>query len=278
MQKWYPLIVPFLLKNPKIARMLRVSKLPTENTANTLQVNGIEFYYETQGAGEPLLLLHGGSGSHEDWVYAGRDEFMREYTLIMPDARGHGRSTNPAKAISHRQCALDTLALLDHLGIHKCKAIGLSMGGNILLHMATLQPDRIEAMVVVSATMYFPEQARAIMRQVPVENQPQKEWDTMRKRHKHGDEQIMAIWEWLQGMADSHDDMNFTPPALSRITAPTLIVYGDRDFLYPIEMAVDMYRAVPRSTLWVVPNGGHGPVFLDAAPLFVKTALAFLRT
>jgi pimeloyl-ACP methyl ester carboxylesterase len=258
--------------------MPRVSTLPNENTANTLQVNGVELYYETQGAGEPLLLLHGGSGSHEDWVYAGRDEFSREYALIMPDARGHGRSTNPAMAITHRQCALDTFALLDHLGINKCKAIGLSMGGNILLHMATLQPDRIEAMVVVSATMYFPEQARAIMRQVPIDDQPPREWETMRKRHKHGDGQIMAIWEWLRGMADSHDDMNFTPPALSRITASTLIVYGDRDFLYPVEIAVDMYRAIPQSALWVVPKGGHGPVFLDAAALFVKTSLAFLRT
>jgi pimeloyl-ACP methyl ester carboxylesterase len=254
-----------------------VSQVPNENTGNTLQVNGIELYYETQGAGEPLLLLHGGGGSHADWVHAGREEFAREFTLITPDARGHGRSTNPANTITHRQCALDTLALLDHLGIQKCKAIGLSMGGNILLHMATLQPDRIQAMVVVSATMHFPEQARAIMRQVPTENQPPKEWETMRKRHMHGDQQILAIWEWLRGMADSYDDMNFTPPSLSRITALTLIVYGDRDFLYPIEMAVDMYRAIPRSTLWVVPNGGHGPVFLDAAPHFVKTALAFLR-
>jgi pimeloyl-ACP methyl ester carboxylesterase len=250
----------------------------TENSGNTLQVNGIELYYEKHGAGEPLLLLHGGSGCHEDWVYAGRDEFAREYTLITPDARGHGRSTNPANSITHRQCALDTLALLDHLRIKKCKAIGISMGGNILLHMATLQPDRITAMVVVSATMYFPEQARAIMRQVPVDTQPPQAWETMRKRHKLGDEQIKAIWEWSRGMADSYDDMNFTPPALAKITASTLIVYGDRDFLYPIEMAIDMYRAIPRASLWVVPNGGHGPVFLDAAPHFAKTALTFLRT
>jgi len=278
MQKWYSLTVSlFHWKNPKNARMLRVSQMPTENAGKILQVNGIDLYYETQGTGEPLLLLHGGSGSHEDWVHAGRDDFMREHTLIMPDARGHGRSTNPAKTITHRQCALDTLALLDHLRVAKCKAIGLSMGGNILLHMATLQPDRIEAMVVVSSTMYFPEQARAIMRHVPIDNQPPKEWETMRKRHKHGDGQIMAIWEWLRDMADSHDDMNFTPPSLARITARTLVVYGDRDFLYPIEMAVDMYRAIPQSTLWVVPKGGHGPVFLDAAPLFVKTAMAFLR-
>ena len=254
-----------------------MSQMPTENTGRVLQVNGIDLYYETQGSGEPLLLLHGGSGSHEDWVHAGRDEFVREYALIMPDARGHGRSTNPAKTITHRQCAHDTLALLDHLGIQKCRAIGLSMGGNILLHMATLQPERIEAMVAVSSTMYFPEQARAIMRQVPVDNQPPKEWETMRKRHKHGDEQIMAIWEWLRGMAESHDDMNFTAPSLARITARTLIVYGDRDFLYPVEMAVDMYRAIPQSTLWVVPKGGHGPVFLDAAPFFVKTVLDFFR-
>jgi pimeloyl-ACP methyl ester carboxylesterase len=251
--------------------------MPEENTGLTVRVNGIDLHYQTYGSGEPLLLLHGGTGCHEDWAYAGRDELLREYTLVAPDARGHGRSTNPGRTITHRQCALDTLALLDHLGIAKCRAIGLSMGGNILLHMATLQPDRIEAMVVVSATMYFPEQARAVMRQVPVENQPQKEWDTMRKRHKLGDEQIIALWQWAREMADSYDDMNFTPPILSRITAATLIVYGDRDFLYPVEMAVEMYRAIPRSALWVVPNGGHGPVFLNAAAQFVQTALAFFR-
>src|SRR5579862_4286998 len=185
----------------------------------SVPLNDIEMFYEVEGSGEPLLLLHGGTGCHENWVHAGGEQFAREYTLVKPDARGHGRTTNPQRTITHRQCALDTFALLDHLGIRKCKAIGLSMGGNILLHMATLQPERIEAMIVVSATMYFPEQARAIMRQVSVASQPPKEWETMRKRHKHGDEQIVAIWEWLHGMADSHDDMNFTPPLLSRIKA-----------------------------------------------------------
>ena len=242
---------------------------------DTVALNGIEIFYETDGSGEPLLLLHGGGGCHEDWIHAGREEFVRQYALVAPDARGHGRSTNSARTITHRQCAADMLALLGHLKIDRCKAIGLSMGGNILLHMATMQPDRIEAMVVVSATMYFPEQARVIMRQVSVENQPAGEWDTMRKRHKLGDDQIRALWEWQRGMKDSYDDMNFTPDSLGRIQASTLIVYGDRDFLYPVEMAVQMYRAIPRSALWVVPQGGHGPGFLDAAPQFVKTTLAF---
>jgi pimeloyl-ACP methyl ester carboxylesterase len=77
---------------------------------------------------------------------------------------------------------------------------------------------------------------------------------------------------------DSYDDMNFTPASLARITASPLIVDGDRDPLYPVEMAVDMYRAIPRAALWVVPNGGRGPIFFDAAPQFVQTALSFFRT
>ncbi len=246
--------------------------------AETVELNDIEMYYETEGAGEPLLLLHGGTGCQEDWIYAGQDQFANEYAIIKPDARGHGRTSNPQKTITHRQCALDTLALLDHLGIRRCLAIGLSMGGNTLLHMATLQPERIEAMVVVSATMYFPEQARAIMRQIPAAyKQPPQEWERMRKSHKLSDHQITSLWDWTRDMQDSYDDMNFTPPSLSTITASTLIVYGDRDPLYPVEMAVAMYRAIPRSALWMVPNGGHGPIFADAAAQFAQTALAFFR-
>jgi pimeloyl-ACP methyl ester carboxylesterase len=251
--------------------------MANEANGSTVHVNGIDLFYEVEGAGEPLLLLHGGTGTHENWAYAGRNQFLREYKLIAPDARGHGRSTNPLRTITHRQCALDMLGLLDHLGIQRCRAIGISMGGNILLHMATMQPERIAAMVTVSSTMYFPEQARAIMHQIPVENQAPSEWETMRQRHRLGDDQIVALWEWGRGMSVSYDDMNFTPPLLSRITAPTLIVYGDRDFLYPIEMGVEMYRAIPKSALWVVPNGGHGPVFMDAAAQFAQTALTFLR-
>jgi len=242
-----------------------------------LAIHGIEMFYEIDGAGEPLLLLHGGGGCHEDWSYAGRDEFRKHFTLIAPDARGHGHSTNPQRIITHRQCALDMLSLLDHLGIGRCRAIGISMGGNILLHMATMQPKRLTAMVVVSAAMRFPEQARKVMREVSVENHTETEWQTMRKRHRLGDEQIRALWEWQRGMSESYDDMNFDWAALARITASTLIVYGDRDFLYPVEMGVEMYRGIPRSELWVVPNGNHGPVFLADAARFAETAIGFFE-
>lgn len=243
-----------------------------------VEVGDVQIYYEREGDGEPLLLLHGGTGCHEDWIYAGRNEFVREYSVIAPDIRGHGASSNPQATITHRQCAVDTLALLDRLGIRKCRAIGVSMGGNILLHLATIQPDRIAAMVVVSATMYFPEQARALMRQAPSpHDQPPHEWERMRRSHKRGDQQVIELWNWIRSLQDSYDDMNFTPPSLSKLLPPTLIIHGDRDPLYPLEMAMELYRAIPQSSLWVIPNGAHGPIFGDAAPQFAHTALKFFR-
>jgi pimeloyl-ACP methyl ester carboxylesterase len=68
-------------------------------TSQRVQINDIEMYYEIEGFGEPLLLLHGGTGCQENWAHAGRYQFVREYTLIKPDARGHGRTTNPQKRL-----------------------------------------------------------------------------------------------------------------------------------------------------------------------------------
>jgi len=242
-----------------------------------MSVNGAELYLEVSGAGEPLLLLHGMAGCSQDWQYAGRESLAKRYPLVAVDARGHGRSTNPGRAFSHRQLAADVRALLDALGIRRCKAIGMSMGGNTLLHVATQEPDRIDAMVLVSATPYFPEQARAIMRTISPDDRPPEEWRALRERHVHGDDQIRALFEAQRGLADSDDDMCFTPQELGGIRARTLVVYGDRDPLYPVELGVELYRAIPGAALWVVPGGGHGPIFLEAAELFARTALAFLE-
>lgn len=250
----------------------------TDAFTGSVSVNGIDLHYEICGTGEPLLLLHGFTGCAGDWRYAGRDALASHFELIVVDARGHGRSTNSAATITHRQCALDVLGLLDELGVQRCRAIGMSFGGNTLLHLATLAPERVSAMVLVSATLYFPEQARAVMAQVPVDAQSAEEWQSMRQRHHHGDQQIRALWRQQRAFKDSYDDVNFTPPYLSRITARTLIVHGDRDPLYPVEMGVALHRAIPESALWVLPNAAHGPIFLERAELFVRTCRDFFTS
>jgi len=249
----------------------------SRTTNQTVRVNDADLYVEIHGAGEPLLLLHGFTGSSQDWIHAGRELLAEHFELIAVDARGHGRSTNPRATLTHRQCASDTVALLDQLGIARCKAIGMSFGGNILLHVATQHPNRIGAMVIVSATPYFPLQARNIMAALAVEAQPPEAWEAMRARHHLGDEQIRALFAQQHAFKDSYDDMNLTPPELARIRARTLIVQGDRDPLYPLELSVDMYRSVPNAELSVVPNAGHGPIFVQHAESFARTAIEFLR-
>lgn len=238
--------------------------------------NRLEMYCEIHGEGEPLVLLHGFTGCGSNWEpFIG--EFERDYRLIVPDLRGHGRSTNPSNVFTFRQSALDVFALLDGLGIEKFNAVGVSGGAKTLLHMATQQSDRLEAMVLVSATPYFPPQARVIMSQLTPETRSEQEWQTMRQWHKQGDEQIRALWMQGNGFKDSYDDMNFTPPHLATITARTLIVHGDRDPFYPVQLAIELFEAIPRSYLWVIPNGGHGPIYGDQKDAFAKTGLAFLR-
>lgn len=236
----------------------------------------MEMYYETYGQNEPLLLLHGFLGAGADWgqILKSPPDGFRS---IIPDMRGHGRTTNPTGAYTLRRSAEDMLALMDALNIQRCKGIGLSAGGQTLLQMAAMQPDRVEAMVLVSVAQYFPEQARAIMRTVSPFNQPEAEWEVMRQRHRQGDDQIRALWKQANTFKDSYEDMSLTPPQLATIKARTLIVHGDHDPFYPVSLAVEMFSAIPRSNLWIVPNGGHGPIFGDRSEAFVSTALAFLR-
>jgi pimeloyl-ACP methyl ester carboxylesterase len=241
-----------------------------------LDINGFHMHVDRRGDGEPLLLLHGGTGIGADWALVFTAGDPAGYDLIVPDLRGHGRSTNPSRAFTFRQAAADVFAMLDRLGVPRVKAIGLSMGAKTLLHMATQQPDRIDAMVLVSATPYFPAPARAAMAQLSVDNFSDADWAAQRARHVHGDEQIRMLFDQMRALKDSYDDMAFTPPLLATITARTLIVHGDRDPLYPVELALEMYRAIPSSALWVVPNGGHGPIFGSQAAAFVSVAMNYL--
>ena len=219
----------------------------------TLAVNGLDLFVRDTGSGEPLLLLHGFTGSGDDWQHV-FSQPPDGYRVIAPDLRGHGRSTNPGGSLTFREVAHDVFALLDQLGLDRVKAIGMSAGANTLLHMATSQPGRVAAMIHVSGTPRFPDHVRDMMRAMPAD----------------------GVGRYAHQLAGDRDDMNFTAASLSVITARTLIVHGDRDPLYPVELAVELYRGIPGSSLWVVPGGGHGPIFGEQSAAFAAAAAAFL--
>ena len=226
--------------------------------SHTAELNGLKIFYRDNGEGDPLLLLHGFTGSGDDWKHVFPD-IPAGYRVLAPDLRGHGSSTNPSGIFRFADIARDIFALLDHLGIDCVQAIGMSAGANTLLHMATQQPGRISAMIHVSGTPRFPEQARAVMRSMNDITMPNADL----RRYAHA-------------LADDRTDMNFDAASLSTISARTLIVHGDRDPLYPVESAVELLRGIPQASLWVVPGGGHGPIFGHQAAPFASAAIAFL--
>ncbi len=245
----------------------------------TIRVNDIDMHCEIRGEGPPLLLLHGFTGAGADWAHVfDLEELAATYRVIIPDLRGHGRTSNDRDSIWHRDCARDVVALADALGVAAFRAVGLSMGANVMLHVSSRAPSRVVAQVLVSATPHFPREARAVMRSIAAAPRSDDEWRVMRSRHARGDAQIEALFRQMGAFADSHDDLSFTPPLLGEISARTLLVAGDRDPLYPLESTTfELHRAIRDAYLFTVPSGGHGPIFGEWKETFVRAALGFLR-
>jgi pimeloyl-ACP methyl ester carboxylesterase len=243
----------------------------------TLQVNGIEMYYEIIGEGEPLILLHGALLHTGDTWKNVADDFAKNFQVIVPDLRGHGATMQPSgEYFTTKQIAFDVFGLLDHLDIDSFSAMGISMGGVTLLHMATQQPDRIDSMVLIGTAGYRSADGREIARSNDPYAIPEDQMRRLREIHKHGDQQIISLMEWSRKAADDYQDINFTPPYLSTIRANTLIVHGERDRRIPISNAMEMYEAIPNSFLWIVPNGSHVPIRQFYEENFIEVAEAFL--
>lgn len=248
---------------------------PIPVVAETLAVNGISLHYTVQGTGEPLLLLHGFGSCAADWgsMAAG---LSTTYKVISIDARGHGQSTNPRGKFSHAQSAEDVRALMDTLGIKHARALGFSSGGITLLHLATQHPDRLSQMVVVGATNYFPPAARAILQSATMNDLPPEVLDEYRQCASRGEVQVRSLVDQFRALGFSKNDTDIKAAELARITARTLIVHGDRDMFFPVDIPVGLYQSIGKSALWIVPNGGHSPTAGAKETVFLESVRTFL--
>jgi pimeloyl-ACP methyl ester carboxylesterase len=184
-----------------------MTEISAMNSQKIFTKNGFDMHYEIHGSGAPLLLLHGFTGSSAGLASL-FNPFLDTHQLIIPDLRGHGRSTNPSKQFTFTQAASDVFSLLEHLHIDTCSAVGFSGGGCTLLHMATQKPDSIRSMALVSATTHFPEKTRELMRQFTVETRTADDWKSMRQKHHYGDDQIKMLWEQANAAGRSRSTLS----------------------------------------------------------------------
>src|SRR3990172_2989612 len=118
-----------------------------------LHVNGVHLNVELSGAGLPLVLLHGFTGSIASWK-PHIPIFEKRFQTIAVDLLGHGSSDSPADPMRYRmeRCVEDLISIFEPLGLEQVGLLGYSMGGRVALHVAAAHPDRVRALVLESAS------------------------------------------------------------------------------------------------------------------------------
>lgn len=226
-----------------------------------VDVNGVHMYYETYGDGSPLVLLHGGMLSI-DLNFAGLiPTLARKHRVIGVELQGHGRTADIDREITPAALASDVVGLLDHLGIDRAHILGHSMGAAVTLELAVSHPDRVRRIVPISASVrpdgihedLADPSKYATSPRLPTQQDFAEFAAEYRRLSPHPDH----FDEFLATLSASNADLKgWSDEQLAGISAPVLIVQGDRDFTTN-EHAALMQRLIPGSQLAILPDTTH---------------------
>jgi pimeloyl-ACP methyl ester carboxylesterase len=247
----------------------------------TIDANGRATAYEVDGAGPPLVLLHGATGTGGDHFAPLRAVLARAFRCYMPDARGHGGTAwDPIEDWTTAELVADLDAFVDAVGLGTFHLLGYSMGGMTALHFASRFPVRVRTLVAISiGTEREPRLAvgRALMDPDRIDREDPSWAARLAARHDptHGS----GSWRQLLDavVADIGSQPLLTPRELRSIDAPTLVVAGDRDPFVPIAQAAALARQVQNGRLLVLPDVGHDPL-VDHLPLLEAALTDFYRS
>jgi pimeloyl-ACP methyl ester carboxylesterase len=250
---------------------------------SVLQTNGLTLYYEEHGAGNPLILLHGGTDTCHYWDPV-VPYLASHFRVITPDSRGHGRTNNPAGTLSYRLMAEDVIAMIAALGLEKPVIGGWSDGGQIALEIGIHYPDTARALIVGGAGYRYSEDyVREIRRATFTRDDGTVDvtaWQAANPeaaasmRAAHGLKRWQDVLRWCAQLWLT--PFGLSTAAFAKISAPTLLVNGDRDQFFPPEETVEMFRLIGPAELAIVPGADHS-LSQTQSELFARTLEAFLE-
>lgn len=160
-----------------------------------IQADGVNIYYEVNGAGEPLVLFHAGTLTGDMWQpYLAA--FTEHHRVFTPDMRGHGRTDNPKGAMTYRQLADEMVTFMRVVGLRKPLIAGFSDGGQVALEIGMRYPDVARALIVGGAWFKFTAMYREWVRDA-LGDEDSPEVDTVRLAQNHPD--WVACWSRSTG-------------------------------------------------------------------------------
>jgi pimeloyl-ACP methyl ester carboxylesterase len=268
-----------------------------------IQVNGIQTRYWQMGAcGSPVILLHGGNGSIEFWLYniAALAAFHRVSAF---DMVGSGRSEYPDGSYSIAYQAEFLAGFMTALGINSATLIGNSMGGAVALKFTSIYPDRMDKLVLVDSMGLGQEISlgiRLITLPAIVNLLRPGRWmiPAMLKSNFYNHHLLPPEWIELRYPIFAIPDRNrvilrlgqsnfnlagvradvYQPivASLPQIDRPTLIVWGEQDRIIPVKHAYIAAAGLPHNQLEIFPDCGHHP-YLEYPAKFNRLVLDFLN-
>lgn len=264
-----------------------------------ISVRGVSYHVEVYGDGEPLLLLHGFTGSTETWKPFFSDWKQRK--LVMVDIIGHGQTDCPDEVERYdiKNVAADLDELLGQLNIDKTHVLGYSMGGRLALTFAIRYPHRVKTLILESSSPGFKteEERRARIRsdealaweieQYGVAAFIEK-WEqlplfaTQKRLPKEIQEQIRAerLSHSAKGLANSLRGMGTgRQPSwwehLKQVFIPTLLFCGEWDEKF-VQIALAMKEKLPNSYILKIPCAGHA-IHVEQREIFAKIVNEFIE-
>jgi pimeloyl-ACP methyl ester carboxylesterase len=227
------------------------------------------------------VLLHGATSLGSRDFAAQIPLFSRAFRVILPDARGHGRTAWDAAAGFRYDWLVDDLAaFVDAIGLETFHLVGFSMGAMTGLQYAVRAPERLRTLTVVGITTQREPRAsvgRRLMDPARADRDDPAWVAELGRRHDAG--QGVGAWRRLLPAiaADIAVQPLLTPRDLRRIDPPSLVVCGDRDPFVPVDHAWGLQRQLPDGRLFVVPDCGH-EVMSRKPSLFNEALAGFFRS
>jgi 3-oxoadipate enol-lactonase len=243
-----------------------------------IKSNDAEIFYEEQGSGAPVVLLHAFPANHSLWTRVAQ-QLATRYCLILPDLRAHGDSgagDGPATMEKH---AGDILRICDEAGVAKAVFAGTSIGGYVLFEIWRRYRERVAALILCDTRPQADTaegRAGRLKSADDVEKQgteplienfiPKVIGETTRRNRPDlvAEARAMMMKMTAPGTAAALRGMAARPDSvatLRSINVPTLLIVGDEDKLSPVQEAELMQREIPGSRLQVIPRAGHYAAF-----------------
>lgn len=258
---------------------------------DSVEVRGLLIGYRRAGAGDPIVLLHGGLSDSREWRHQ-LDGLAEQYDVIAPDLPGSGASSDPPAGFALSDYAGVVADFLDVLGVARPHIVGLSFGSMYALVVQRYYPGIPRSLVLASAyagwagSLSSAEVDRRTQQVLDMVDRPSQAWaDEFLATLFDEDTPASVVAESRDLLADIHPDgarevlLGFAHAdlreVLPTISVPTLLLYGERDRRSPLPVATELQAQIPGSRLVVIPGVGHA-ANLEAPDRFNEEVRSFL--